>query len=223
MRYRRDQRDHEAINGDAELLRRAQAGDVTSRNTIAVANLGLVASVVAKMRIPLREQPEAFQVGVLGLLRALQTFDPTRAALATYAFGWIRHYIARDRRRMMSRGAWVPVHASLDDELVQLAMHPVSLYAHNDDGDRVTHADPQDPGPLADELLDCAWRRAQVREALRHLPKRDRAVIRVRLANGTLEDAGRKLGRTRERARQVERDAIERLRRLVQPARARAT
>lgn len=65
-----------------------------------------------------------------------------------------------------------------------------------------------EPGP--EEALI----RKELQEALVSLPKRHRDVLRRRLEGLTLEEIGKRLGITRERARQIEAKAVQRLREL---------
>ena len=73
----------------------------------------------------------------------------------------------------------------------------------------------QAPGP--DEDADASMRAQAVRRVLSELPDRERAVIELRYGlnnDGTptsLEEIGRRLGITRERVRQIERDALMKL------------
>ena len=73
----------------------------------------------------------------------------------------------------------------------------------------------QAPGP--DEDADASMRAQAVRRVLSQLPDRERAVIELRYGlnnDGTptsLEEIGRRLGITRERVRQIERDALMKL------------
>jgi DNA-directed RNA polymerase specialized sigma24 family protein len=41
---------------------------------------------------------DAREAGFLGLARAAEDWDPSRGALSTYAFGWVRHEVSRIRR-----------------------------------------------------------------------------------------------------------------------------
>ena len=73
----------------------------------------------------------------------------------------------------------------------------------------------QSPGP--DEDADASMRAQAVRRVLSELPERERAVIELRYGlagDGTptsLEEIGKRLGITRERVRQIERDALMKL------------
>jgi RNA polymerase primary sigma factor len=71
-------------------------------------------------------------------------------------------------------------------------------------------------GPLPDELVEDSMRSQTLALALRALPERHRAVIVLRYGLDdseprTLEDIGRRLGITRERVRQIEVEALNRL------------
>jgi RNA polymerase primary sigma factor len=79
-------------------------------------------------------------------------------------------------------------------------------------GDLFADASAADPVEEAGEAL----RRRQVREGVASLPERERRVVELRfgLADGqawTLDAIGRELGLTRERVRQLERDALRAL------------
>ena len=74
-------------------------------------------------------------------------------------------------------------------------------------------------GPLPDEVVEDALRSQTLADALRSLPERHRSVIVLRYGLDdtdprTLEQIGRHLGITRERVRQIEVEALNRLARL---------
>lgn len=58
------------------------------------ANRGLVNFVLRRRRTPAWEWDDAYQDGLIGLMRAVQKFEPERGlALSTYAMFWIRQSI----------------------------------------------------------------------------------------------------------------------------------
>ena len=58
-----------------ELIRRAQAGDMTARTRLVEENLPLVKSVVRRFLSRGFDYDDLFQVGSLGLLKAILGFD----------------------------------------------------------------------------------------------------------------------------------------------------
>ena len=71
-------------------------------------------------------------------------------------------------------------------------------------------------GPLPEEKADASLRRRALSQALAALPDRDRQVLALRYGLGgveaeTLGDVGLRLGLSRERIRQIERDSLRRL------------
>jgi RNA polymerase primary sigma factor len=103
------------------------------------------------------------------------------------------------------------------EEALDAAEAPVSLNQRvgtdgdGELGDLFADATAADPMEEAGEAL----RRREVRRALERLPERERRVIELRFGlNGestTLEAIGKELGLTRERVRQLERDALANL------------
>lgn len=76
---------------ERELVAAAQAGDRAARAELVEAFLPLVSSVARLYRGTSVERIELVQEGVVGLLRALERYDPQRgAAFWTYASWWVR-------------------------------------------------------------------------------------------------------------------------------------
>ena len=74
-----------------ELVRRAQAGDAAAREQLIVRLLPLVSSLARRFRTEGLGQTDLVQEGIVGLLRALERYDPQRGVpFAAYAIWWIR-------------------------------------------------------------------------------------------------------------------------------------
>jgi len=68
------------------LLARAQAGDPGAREAAVRANLGLVRAAARRLQRPGVEYDDLFQAGCIGLLKAVDGFDPRRGVrFSTYA------------------------------------------------------------------------------------------------------------------------------------------
>jgi len=111
------------------------------------------------------------------------------------------------------------------EEMLKAARHPLSLEMPTDDEGESELGDfVEDEGVIApDEEVSSHMLREVLREILQELPPREVRILQLRygLVDGetyTLEEVGKKLGVTRERVRQIEAQALSRLR---HPAHAR--
>ncbi len=81
---------------EQHLAQRIQAGDQDSREQFIQANLRLVVSMAKRYQGRGLALDDLIQEGNIGLLRAVEKFDPTRGyKFSTYATWWIRQAIAR--------------------------------------------------------------------------------------------------------------------------------
>ncbi|MBV8479443.1 MAG: RNA polymerase sigma factor RpoD/SigA [Actinobacteria bacterium] len=75
-----------------DLVRRAQAGDTAAREQLISRLLPLVSSLARRFQTEGLDQTDLVQEGIVGLLRALDRYDPQRGVpFAAYATWWIRH------------------------------------------------------------------------------------------------------------------------------------
>ncbi len=214
-------------------LRRLIEDGWAAREHLITANSRLVISVAKKYMgrgVPFLD---LIQEGNIGLIRATKKFDYRRGhKFSTYATWWIRQAVTRaiaDQGRTIR----VPVHMgdqinkllriqhqltqklgrdptvdelalALDvppkkvENMIQVARRPLSLETPTDD---------EEDSVLGDFI----------EEVLNSLPPREVRILQLRygLLDGqayTLEEVGRKMGVTRERVRQIEAQALSRLR-----------
>ena len=98
--------------GEAELFRRYRTGEVECRDVIFRRHISLVEAITSSYaRARPGEREDLLQVGYLGLLGALERFDPERGVrFATYAghciHGEIRHFV-RDKGEVIRRPRWM--------------------------------------------------------------------------------------------------------------------
>ena len=59
------------------LIERAHSGEKEARDTLVYENTGLVWSVVRRFSYSGADREELFQIGVIGLLKAIDRFDPS--------------------------------------------------------------------------------------------------------------------------------------------------
>lgn len=71
---------------ERELLLRKESGDEEARNILIERNLRLVAHIVKKFGNTGEDNEDLISIGVIGLIKAINTFDPQKKTrLATYA------------------------------------------------------------------------------------------------------------------------------------------
>jgi RNA polymerase sporulation-specific sigma factor len=91
-----------------ELLKKAQSGDAQARSAIVDNNTGLVWSVVRRFKNRSAETEDLFQIGCIGLIKAVDKFDPAfNVRFSTYAvpmiLGEIRRHFRDDGAIKVSR------------------------------------------------------------------------------------------------------------------------
>ena len=81
---------------EVSLARRVARGDQSAKDVLIESNLRLVISVARRYSVPGVALADLIQEGTIGLIRAVEKFDPDRGfRFSTYATWWIRRSIAR--------------------------------------------------------------------------------------------------------------------------------
>jgi RNA polymerase sigma-32 factor len=237
-------------------------GDSRAAHQLITANLRFVVKVAHEYRTYGFRLPDLIQEGNIGLMKAVQKYDPSKEIrLISYAVWWIRAYIqnyilrswslvkigttqaqrklffslARTKRELerLGEGSGSDLVADRlhvrESDVVDMERRmdgrDLSLDAPWGEDGGSTHGDhvAWDGARADDELGIREERRITkdvVRVAMERLDDREKFIVEHRIltdAPMTLKDVGAHFGFSRERARQLELRAKEKLRRELQP------
>ncbi len=223
-----------------EVFEAARAGDGDARQRIVTENLGLVRSVVSRYaRHSSGDREELEAEGALGLLSAIERFDPRRGfRFSTYAVYWIQNFV----RRAFSKQSLIWVPQNLRDEQSRRRGGDRRKANRNlerrlsdaDNSGNLVHLDEMrgadrdlsaadlfpDEDPMQDpaNAAEAASFGDEIRPLLAKMPDRVRQIVEMRfgIIDGfpkTLDEVGHRFAISRERVRQIEKKAVDCIRR----------
>jgi len=236
---------------EKELAVRVRAGDAEAREHMIKANLRLVVSIAKNYVDRGLSLLDLIEEGNLGLLKAVERFDPDEECrFSTYATWWIKQSIRRAlvntvktvripsymvelvskwktlalelSYKLGRQPTFAEVAAELDVPpesigVIKRALHSTSTSGGGGDVLRALNESLEDESvKRPDEQLFDAIDLERIGELLEVIDQREAEVLRMRYGLGdrqpmTLKEIGERIHLTRERVRQIESEAIRKL------------
>ena len=223
-----------------KLLDRIKNGDMTAREEFVKGNLRLVLSVIQRFNNRGENVDDLFQVGCIGLIKALDNFDTTlNVKFSTYAvpmiIGELRRYLRDYQPVRVSRSLReekfvrenerepnieeIAKALEMKKEDVSFALDsilaPVSLFepVYNESGDAIFVMD-----QVSDEKnTDENWiEEISLKEAMRKLNERERHILNLRFFKGRTQiEVANEIGISQAQVSRLEKSAIDHMKKYI--------
>lgn len=183
------------------------AGDAAARETLICHNLRLVAHIVKKYYTVSGGQDDFISIGTIGLIKAVDTYDCTRAArFASYASRCIENELRMQLRRTRREAGTVSLQEPLET---------------GSDGGTLTLADVLPDLAAMEETCEQHDAATLLRKSLAALPERERQILVLRYglsgsAPQTQQQVAAQFGISRSYVSRLEKHALAHLRRALE-------
>ncbi len=185
-------------------LEQAAAGDLAARNQLIEHNLRLVAHIIKKYYAAAGDQDDLISIGVIGLIKAIRTFDPSKnTRLATYAARCVENEIFMHFRTLRRVSCEVSLSEPIDTDCEGNTLELMDILSSEED--------------MFENLLKSdkiALLRAYLQS---ELDAREREIMIMRYGLNerrplTQRETAERLGISRSYVSRIEKAAIEKLR-----------
>ena len=246
---------------EADLAIKIAEGDQAAREALISSNLRLVVKISHDFKglgLPLQD---LIAEGNIGLMRAVEKFDPTKGAkLSSYAAWWIKQAMRRALANQ-ARTIRIPVQSASKMSKIQTAKTKLTQKLGREPTDQEvakeinltertvaglrqgrpltisifdpiqTGADgefqdiiPDEKSGFPDDIVQDEEMLERMRDLTEKLEEREKIILNLRFGlqgdkPKTLEEVSRAIGRTRERVRQIQNQALRKLRALLEEER----
>lgn len=188
---------------ERELLERLQKGDSIARTILVERNLRLVAKIANKLNDTGLEKQDLFQNGVVGLIKAVETFNPARAnKFSTYAGVCIQNEMLMTLRKHKNDLRCVSISEPLD---------------FDKDGSPLELQDTLTADEISvEEQVESSMETERLKKAIKKLAPREQAVIKLRFGLSgqpelTQREVGERLSISRSFISRIESSSINKL------------
>ena len=223
-------------NDEKEVLfERIKQGDIEAREQYIKGNLRLVLSVIKRFSNSSENPDDLFQIGCIGLIKAIDNFDTTlNVKFSTYAvpmiIGEIRRYLRDNNSIRVSRSlrnlkeptiSEIAKEIGIEKEEIVYALDaiqsPVSLYepVYTEGGDTLYVMDQISDKKNKEEN----WvEDLSLKEALKRLDERERNIIKMRFYQGkTQMEVAQEIGISQAQVSRLEKHALKNMRAYLRP------
>ncbi len=185
-------------------LEQAAAGDLAAKNQLIEHNLRLVAHIIKKYYAAAGDQDDLISIGVIGLIKAIRTFDPSKnTRLATYAARCVENEIFMHFRTLRRVSCEVSLSEPIDTDCEGNTLELMDILSSEED--------------MFENLLKSdkiALLRAYLQS---ELDAREREIMILRYGLNerrplTQRETAERLGISRSYVSRIEKAAIEKLR-----------
>ncbi|MDO7786313.1 RNA polymerase sporulation sigma factor SigK [Desulforamulus aquiferis] len=188
---------------ERELIERLQKGDSIARTILIERNLRLVAKIANKLNERGLEKQDLFQCGVVGLIKAVETYNPSRAnKFSTYAGVCIQNEMLMSLRKHKNDLRCVSISEPLDFDKDGAPLELQDTLMAND--------------IPVEEQVENNLETERLKKALKKLSQREQAVIRLRFGLAgqpelTQREVGERLAISRSFISRIESGSINKL------------
>ena len=220
-----------------ELLKKIREGDKSAREKLINGNLRLVLSVIQRFTNRGENLDDLFQVGVIGLIKAIDNFDVSlKVRFSTYAvpmiIGEIRRYLRDNNTVRVSRSVRDTAYHALGakgrdptvDEIakelgtsrsdvvlaLEAIVEPVSLFepVYSDGGDTIYVMDQVGGSETDTDWLD----EISIKESIKELSPREKKILALRFMQGkTQMEVASEIGISQAQVSRLEKGAIRKI------------
>ena len=194
-----------------DLFRRIQNGDTDARETYIKGNLRLVLSVIQRFSGSSENLDDLFQIGCIGLIKAIDNFDLSHRDTAYKALS-ARELLTKKNLReptIMEIADEVGISKEEITYAMDAIQSPVSLY-------EPVYTDGGDPLCVMDQISDKKNReenwveQLSLSEAMKRLPVRERRIIDMRFFEGkTQTEVAGEVGISQAQVSRLEKNALK--------------